>query len=179
MASLIPSPPMGKGDGTVKPDASGRMCGEVETPPLGRLAATAIALEILLGIGAIGGGIALMAGPNGEVLPLPVSALTGSPFADYFAPGAILFAILGLGPLGAALLAWRRHPLAPFLAFAVGSALLIWLAVEIAIVGYANDPPLQPLYLGLGIVIVLVGVVWWRRTGFDSSRARRKVAHLS
>jgi uncharacterized membrane protein len=166
MASPIPSPPMGKGDGTVKPGGDGRVYREVKTPPLGRLAATAIALEILLGIGAIGGGIALMAGPDGEILPLPVSALTGSPFADYFAPGAILFTILGLGPLGAALLAWRRHPVAPFLALAVGGALLIWLAVEIAIVGYANDPPLQPLYLGFGVVIALVGVVWLRRTGF-------------
>jgi hypothetical protein len=34
-------------------------------------ATTAIVLELVLGIGAIGGGIALMLGPNGEVLPLP------------------------------------------------------------------------------------------------------------
>jgi hypothetical protein len=54
---------------------------------LGRLRAAAIALELLLGVGAVGGGIALMAGPNGEILPLPVSALGGSPFANYFAPG--------------------------------------------------------------------------------------------
>jgi uncharacterized membrane protein len=103
-----------------------------------------------------------MAGPNGEILPIPVSALSGSPFADYFVPGAILFTILGIGPLGAAVLAWRRHPVAPLLTFAVGGALLIWLAVEIVIVGYANDPPLQALYFGLGIVISLVGVSWMR-----------------
>jgi hypothetical protein len=84
------------------------------TPPLGRWATTAIGLEILLGVGAIGVGIALMAGPHGEILPLPVSALAGSPFADYFVPGAILLTILGVGPLGAAILArngatrWRR-----------------------------------------------------------------------
>jgi hypothetical protein len=106
-----------------------------------------------------------MAGPNGEILPLPVSALAGSPFADYFAPGAILFVFLGIGPLGAAVLAWRRHPVAPLLALAVGSALLIWLVVQIAIVGYANDPPLQALYLGLGVVITLVGVSWVHDAG--------------
>ena len=135
------------------------------TPPLGRFAATAIALEILLVVGAVGGGLALMAGPNGEILPLPVSALSGSPFANYFVPGAILFTILGIGPLGAAVLAWRRHPVAPLLTFAVGGALLIWLVVEIVIVGYANDPPLQALYFGLGIVISLVGVSWMRHAG--------------
>ena len=42
-----------------------------------------------------------MAGPYGESSD-PVSALSGSPFANYFVPGAILFAILGIGPLGAA-----------------------------------------------------------------------------
>ena len=131
--------------------------------PRGRLAATAIALEILLGIGAVGGGLALMAGPNGEILPLPVSALAGSPFANYFVPGAVLFTIIGLGPLGAAVLAWRRHPVAPLLAFAVGAALLTWLVVEIAIVGYSSNPPLQPLYLALGVAMVLVGVGWMRQ----------------
>jgi len=129
---------------------------------LGRLRAAAIALELLLGVGAVGGGIALMAGPNGEILPLPVSALAGSPFANYFAPGAILFTCLGIGPIGAAVMAWRRHPLSPLLAFMVGAALLIWLIVEIAIVGYSNDPPLQALYLGLGIAIAWVGIVWMR-----------------
>ena len=135
------------------------------TPARGRFAAAAIALEILLGVGAVGGGLALMAGPNGEILPLPVSALSGSPFANYFAPGLILFTILGIGPLGAAILAWRRHPVAPLLTLAVGCALLIWLGVEIVIVGYSNDPPLQAWYLGLGVAISLVGAGWMRRVG--------------
>jgi hypothetical protein len=139
-----------------------------KTMTLGRFAIAAIALEVLLGIGAVGGGIALMAGPNGEILPLPVSALTGSPFANYFAPGAILFAILGLGPLAAAVVAWRRHPVAPFLALAVGGALLIWLGVEIGIVGYSGDPPLQAGYLGLGVLIMLVGACWLGQTGWRS-----------
>jgi hypothetical protein len=134
-------------------------------PPLGRFAVTAIVLETFLGLGAAGGGLALMAGPNGESLPLPVSALSGSPFANYFVPGAILFTVLGIGPLGAAFLAWRRHPVAPVLTFAVGSALLIWLIVEIVIVGYSDDPPLQASYLVLGVVISLVGLGWIRRVG--------------
>jgi len=44
-----------------------------------------------------------------------VSALAGSPFADFFAPGAILFAVLGLAPLGAAVAAWQRRAAARFL----------------------------------------------------------------
>jgi hypothetical protein len=140
-----------------------RQC--LRTPALRRFAAAAIALEVFLGVGAVGGGLALMAGPNGEILPIPVSALSGSPFSNYWVPGMILFTILGIGPLGAAVLAWQRHPAAPLLTFAVGGALLIWLIVEIAIVGYTNNPPLQAWYLVLGVGISLVGVGWMRRVG--------------
>ena len=132
--------------------------------PLARLAKTAIALELVLAIGALGGGAALMLGPRGQIIPLPLSALAGSPFADYFVPGAILFLVIGGGPLVAAVLAWQRHQLAPFLTCAVAGALLAWLAVEIAIVGYSNEPPLQALYLALGTVILLVGLRWLKRT---------------
>lgn len=131
--------------------------------PLRRVARTALALDILLSLGALGGGAALMLGPRGEILPLPLSALRGSPFDTYFVPGLILFAILGLGPLAAAGLVWLRHPLAPLATCVVGVALLIWLAVEIAIIGYSDNPPLQPFYLLLGVAITVVGLTWLAR----------------
>ena len=131
---------------------------------LGGLGRTAIGLEVFLGVGALGGGLALMLGPGGEILPLPLSALAGSPFASYFGPGAILFVVIGLGPLAAALLAWRRPRLGPPLTMLVGAALLVWLAVEIAIVGYSNRPPLQAIYLALGVVILVVGAGWWAQS---------------
>ena len=126
------------------------------------LAWTAIVLDLLLGTGALGGGAALMLGPRGEILPLPVSALAGSPFPDYRLPGAILFTVIGLGPLAAATLIGRRHRAAPLVTTLVGVALLTWMAVEIAIVGYTNSPPLQAIYIALGVLIVLVGVRWQR-----------------
>jgi hypothetical protein len=131
-----------------------------DTHSLSRFAKAAVSLEIFLSVGALGGGSALMLGASGENIPLPLSALKGSPFETYFAPGLILFLVLGLGPLAAAQLAWRQHPLAPIAALGVGAALLIWMAVEIAIVGYSNSPPLQPFYLLLGAVITSVGLGW-------------------
>jgi len=131
-----------------------------KTCPLSRFAKFAVALELFLSVGALGGGGALMLGSRGEIIPLPVSALKGSPFETYFAPGLILFCVLGLGPLAAARLAWRRHALAPIATLGVGVALLIWMAVEVAIVGYSNSPPLQPFYLLLGAVIAAVGLGW-------------------
>jgi hypothetical protein len=129
-------------------------------------------LEVLLGVGAVGGGVALMLGPRGEIMPLPLSALKGSPFDTYFVPGLILFGVLGLGSLAAALLAWLRRPLAPVAAFIVGVALLIWIGVEIAVIGYSNDPPLQPIYLFLGSVMTVVGLGWLRASYLGLSAKR-------
>jgi hypothetical protein len=132
---------------------------------LGSFGTAAIALELFLGIGAIAGGIALILGPRGEILPLPMSALAGSPFSTYLMPGLILFTVLGIGPFAAAFLAWRGHPLATIAAFGTGVALLIWILVEIAVIGYSNEPPLQPFYLGLAAVILAVAAGWLRNEG--------------
>jgi hypothetical protein len=134
-----------------------------------------MALEVLLSVGALGGGIALMLGPRGEIMPLPLSALKGSPFDTYFVPGLVLFGVLGLGSLAAALMVWLRHPLAPAATSVVGVALVIWIAVEIAIIGYSNDPPLQPIYLLLGTAITVVGLGWLREVGPSALRRRMTV----
>jgi hypothetical protein len=128
--------------------------------PLRRIAKVALVLEVLLSIGALGGGLVLTVAPKGEIMPLPLTALAGSPFDTYFVPGLILFGVLGLGPLVAAGLAWLRHPLAPAATFVVAGALLIWVIVEVAIIGYSNEPPLQAIYGFLGLAILLVGARW-------------------
>jgi hypothetical protein len=57
--------------------------------PLTLMARIAIALEIFLAIGALGGGAALLLGPCGEILALPMSVLDASPFADYSETGGV------------------------------------------------------------------------------------------
>jgi hypothetical protein len=137
-----------------------------------RFAKAAATLEVFLSVGALGGGIALVVGSRGEIIPLPLSALNGSPFKTYFVPGLILFGVIGLGPLLAALLGWLRHPLAPLATIATGVVLLTWLAVGIAIIGYTNDPPLQPFYLLIGTAITVVGLGWLAETRSYASRGR-------
>ena len=140
--------------------------------PLRRFAKGLVVLEVLLSLGALGGGLVLILAPRGEIMPLPLSALAGSPFDTYLGPGLILFSVLGLGPLVAARLAWLRHPFAPVAAFIVGVALLIWVAVEIAIIGYSNEPPLQAIYLTLGAAITLGAIGWVRDVGLAEVHPR-------
>jgi hypothetical protein len=140
--------------------------------PLTRFAKASLGLDVVLSIGALGGGLVLILAPRGEIMPLPLSALAGSPFDTYLVPGLILFTILGLGPLAAAALTWRRHPFAPFAALVVGAALLIWVAVEVAIIGYSNEPPLQAIYLALGSAITVVALGWLAEVGLPALRRR-------
>jgi hypothetical protein len=141
--------------------------------PITPFAVVSFVLEVVLSIGALSGGVVLIAAPRGEIMPLPLSALAGSPFETYLGPGLILFIVLGLGPLIAARLTWIRHPLAPLAAFVVGAALLIWVAVEIAIIGYSDEPPLQAIYLVLGAVITAVALGWLAETGLSAVHRHR------
>jgi hypothetical protein len=141
-------------------------------PPLTRLAKAAVVLEVALAIGALAGGLALILGPRGEVLPLPLGVLDGSPFDTYLVPGLILFNVLGLGPMVAARLVWTRHPLAAVATLMVGSGLLVWIAIQIAIIGYSNEPPLQAIYLVVGAAIAVVGLGWLWHVGVPGFHGR-------
>ncbi len=52
-----------------------------------------------LGLGAMGGGGALIISPSGKLLGMPLSMLEESPFNSFFVPGIILFSVLGFIPI--------------------------------------------------------------------------------
>ena len=121
----------------------------------------AIGLEVLLGVGALIGGGALLLAPDGHLLSMPATLLSGSPFRDYTIPGAILFGVLGVAPLGAAGLTWIRADIAPVAAVAVGLALIGWIATEMVVLaGWGSL--VWTLYLLLGTAIAGTGL-WWLR----------------
>ncbi len=58
-----------------------------------------ILLQLLLGIGALFGGGALIIDPGGELIQMPISLLKHTPFDSFLVPGIILFLALGILPL--------------------------------------------------------------------------------
>jgi hypothetical protein len=58
-----------------------------------------LALLASLGLSALGGGFVLMISPDGGLMGMPLSVLKPSPFTSFLIPGAILFTVLGIGPL--------------------------------------------------------------------------------
>ncbi|MGC8634034.1 MAG: hypothetical protein ACP5VP_05130 [Candidatus Limnocylindrales bacterium] len=138
-------------------------------PQLDRAGKTAIALLLLLGLGAFGGGIALVSRPDGSVMHFDVALLAGSPFSDYLVPGLILGGLFGVGSFAVVAMGLRRWRVAPFLGFAVGCAQMIWIVVELAVIREASA--LHPIFFGVGLVIALASVRWgwpmfqgWRAT---------------
>ena len=130
----------------------------------------AIAGLLILGVGALAGGIALASKPDGSVMQFDVNLLAGSPFSDYFVPGLILGGLFGVGSLTAAVLGLRHQPVAPFLAFAVGCAQMIWIVVELAIIHEFSF--LHPTMFGIGAVIAVASLRWGWPTfqGWRSAR---------
>jgi hypothetical protein len=130
-------------------------------PWFGRLA---IVLEIFLGIGALFGGIQFILAPDGHLLGVSLSMLTGTPFHSFLVPGLLLFTFVGLGPMVAAAITARRRAIGPLAAFAVGLTLIVWITVEMVI--FAGVTSLfWAFYLVLGTVIVAAGAAWSRTTG--------------
>jgi hypothetical protein len=129
--------------------------------PLPGIARLAVALEIFLGVGALFGGGALILAPDGHLLGMPTTILSGSPFPSYLVPGIVLFTLVGLAPLLAAALTIRRQAFAPIAAIAVGLTLIGWVCVEMVILAGPGSLA-WALYLVLGVCIGAIGVAWWR-----------------
>jgi hypothetical protein len=120
------------------------------------------------GMSATPSGLLLVLDPTGGRMQMPLEMLAGSPFASYLIPGLILCIVLGLGAFFvlACLFArpdwgWARR-LNPFktqhwtwaASAAFGIALMIWITVQVLMIGL--DTWLHPLYFGVGLAILLL-----------------------
>lgn len=101
-------------------------------------------------INAFGGGYYGMAGAK----HVPTEWLQGSPFSNYFIPSLILFVCVGGSSLMAAFAVFRRHHLARKAAFSCGVIILIWISVQVAIIGYVSW--MQPATAIAGLFILFL-----------------------
>jgi hypothetical protein len=111
------------------------------------------ALGVLLAFAALnafGGGYYGMMGARG----VPTSWLQGSPFHSYFVPSLILFVVVGGSFLTAAAAVLARLRIARPTAIAAAMVVFLWLAVQLAIIGYVSW--MQPATaIGASLILVL------------------------
>jgi hypothetical protein len=111
------------------------------------------ALAGLLAFGALNafaGGYYGLSGAPG----VPVEWLEGSPFSDYTVPSLILFIVVGGSFLIAAVSVFARSRFARASALMAGATVLVWIGVQVAVIGYVSW--MQPATAMGGLVILLL-----------------------
>ena len=121
---------------------------------------TRILIIILLafnGIGAVYGGIMLIADPEGWKLGLPKSILQHSPFDDFLIPGIILFLVLGLGSLIVCALVILKVKKNPSWVILMGFVLSVWISVQMLMLRDVNF--LHVIYGMIGLTLMIMGIL--------------------
>ena len=119
------------------------------------LTITTFIVLLFTGVGALAGGTPLMLDPSGKTMGFSLEWLHGSPFANYLIPGILLFIVIGLGSLAAALVLWKKPEISWMTTMIAGGALIIWILVQVSIVGYLSI--LQPIFFIIGVLEFVLG----------------------
>ena len=122
-----------------------------------RSSAVRYALGGLLAFGALNafaGGCYGLSGARG----VPVEWLHGSPFNDYSVPSLILFTVVGGSLLIAAIAVFARARIARASGLTAGAIVLVWIGVQLAILGYVSW--MQPATAIGGVLILVLAWVW-------------------
>lgn len=103
-------------------------------------------------LNAFGGGYYALSGAEG----VPREWLEGTPFRSYFIPGLVLFFLVGGCFLWAAISVFTRSRKArPAVLFSV-AVVLIWLAVQVAMIGYVSW--MQPVTASVALLILVLSL---------------------
>ena len=118
-----------------------------------------VVIEAIIGLGAIGGGIAILTGSFDQWLPL--AWLQSTPFSDYTIPGLILLIVIGGGMLLTAATVFIQRE------WAMGFIMIGFEIFEVAIIDQNADAIIpstlaqQALMSGLGFVIFGLASYLW------------------
>jgi hypothetical protein len=119
---------------------------------------TLVAIELVVAVGAIYGGVSLIADP--DELGVDRGWLDGSVFPDYTVPGLVLLVVIGGGMLAAtAVTLWAPHS-AGLAAEVMAAALLLWGTVETFTIGWRGTTQLVLITVFVvapAIVLVFIG----------------------
>lgn len=112
-------------------------------------------LQVLIGLGAVGGGLALVLEPSGSNLGIPLEVLKSSPFSTFLVPGIVLLIVNGFGNLVGATASFTRYWCAGEIAIALGLFLVAWIMLQVY--WFAAFHWLPALYLGIGLLELVLG----------------------
>ena len=107
-------------------------------------------IHLLVGSGAMAGGLAAITDPHNPMGANAAEMLKYSPFSNFLIPGLLLFCVIGLGNIFAALSFLRNWKLRAFISGFFASALILWIFVQCVM--------LQGVVV-LHIIFIIIGVI--------------------
>jgi hypothetical protein len=113
-------------------------------------------LHGFVGIGAVAGGLAAITNPLSP-LGMSVEPLKNSPFSNYFIPGIILFAVIGLGNIISAFMFRFKYRFQGYLSSVFSWALVIWIVVQCIMLNTVVF--LHILYFIIGLIEAALSIV--------------------
>ena len=118
-------------------------------------------LTAFIALTAIGGGIALLTGA--EANRIPIEWLDGTPFKDYTIPALLLAIAVGGSSLVACLAILMGRNVGTPVAMLAGLIMMGYIVVEALILKQVppGPTPIEYLYFGLGLAIVLLAAYIW------------------
>lgn len=103
-------------------------------------------------LNAFGGGVYGLSGAEG----VPLELLEGSPFRTYFVPSLILLVIVGGSFLFAAIAVFAGSRVARVSALIAGAVVLVWIVVQVSVIGYVSW--MQPATAVGGLLILVMSL---------------------
>jgi hypothetical protein len=117
-----------------------------------------IILDAIVAVTAIGGGIALAGGLEGE--RYPAGWLKGTPFSNYLIPGLILAVVVGGSAAAAATLTFTAPGVGAWVSVLAGFLLTGQIAGEIRLLRQ-HITGLEAAYFAAGLAMVALGLTLW------------------
>ena len=126
--------------------------GSTRGVPRGLVRGALLGVGVFNALSAIGGGIGLLTPGS---MGIPIEIVAGAGFTTYRWPALILIVVIGGTQTLAVVAEWRRVPTAPFWGAFAGFGMLVWIFVELAIMGGFSI--LHGIYFATGLLqLVLV-----------------------
>lgn len=107
-----------------------------------------VIILVIVGLNGLAGGYYGLSGAEG----VPTEWLAGNPFQTYFIPSLILIIAVAVPCLLAAYIVLTKRKSYPLYAFAAGILLLVWIIIQISIIGFVSW--LQPAMFIAALLIV-------------------------
>ena len=121
-----------------------------------RLRKAVTAADVFEAASAFLGAVGLVVGFIG----IPVTILSGTPFADFTVPALLLgFVVGGSALAGAIITALRLRPFDALASVAAGSITVGWMTIEVAMIGLGSWA--QIVWWLVGVVIIALAVLLW------------------